>query len=87
MPGWNTKEEDTIKVAKLAQQTGFYPVLEYENGKLVNVKKVSKETPKVDEFFKLQGRFRHLFQDEKGKAELAEIQKMVDEGIVRYGLR
>lgn len=87
VPGWNIKESDSIKVARLAQQTGLYPVLEYEYGKLVASKKVPKATPKADEFLKLQGRFRHLFEGNQGKTELTEIQRLADENIEKYLLR
>jgi pyruvate ferredoxin oxidoreductase beta subunit len=88
VPGWNTKEEDTIKVCQLAQQTGLYPVLEYENGVLVNSLKVPKDTPKIQEFLKLQGRFRHLLDGEsRDLPELVELQRVCDENIKKYQLK
>lgn len=88
VPGWNTKEEDSILVPKLAQQTGLYPVLEYEHGKLTKAMKVPKKTPKVEEFLKLQGRYRHLFDGEKRDIpELIELQRLADENIKKYGLK
>lgn len=88
VPGWNTKEEDTVKVCQLAQQTGWYPVVEYVNGKLTSVKKVPKDTPRVTEFLRMQGRFRHLFDGEdRDLPELQELQKIADENIEKFGLR
>jgi len=87
VPGWNIKEDDGLNVARLAQKTGLYPVVEYENGELVKVKKVPKETPKVEEFLKIQGRFRHLFKDDSTKSELEEIQEIANKNIEKYGLK
>ncbi|MFH0780075.1 MAG: thiamine pyrophosphate-dependent enzyme [Parcubacteria group bacterium] len=86
VPGWATESKDTIKVSRLAQQTGVYPVVEYENGRLVKADKVPKPAPKVEEYLKLQGRFKHLFKSEEGKKEIALIQAKADENIKKYGL-
>jgi len=37
-----------------------------------------KEKKPVEEFMKPQGRFSHLFKDEKGKAVIAEAQRQID---------
>ncbi len=87
VPGWNIKEDESIKVARLSQQTGLYPVLEYQNGKLTSVLKVPLETPKAEEFFKPQGRFRHLFKDDQSRLVLTEYQRIADENIKRFGLK
>ena len=86
-PGWNVQTCDTIKVAKLAQETGLYPVLEYENGKLINVKKVPKPTPKVERFLEIQGRYRHLFKNNKGKGIIKELQRQANYNIKKFDLR
>ena len=88
VPGWNTKEADTIKVCQLAQLTGLYPVLEYVNGELTNKKIVPKDTPKVEEFLKLQGRFRHLLDGEaRDVPELRALQQICDDNIKKFDLR
>jgi pyruvate ferredoxin oxidoreductase beta subunit len=87
VPGWNVAEADSIKVARLAQQTGLYPVLEYEHGKLTNVVRVPKEPPRVEEFLKLQGRYRHLFGSDQGASEIAKLQALADENIAKYNLK
>jgi len=87
VPGWNTKEEDTMKVARLAQQTGLYPVLEYVNGKLTSAMKVPVPTPATEEFFKIQGRFRHLFNSDAGKQVLSEYQTLANQNIVKFGMK
>lgn len=86
VPGWGIKPNETIKVAKLAAQTGLYPVIEYENGQLTKVMKTPANRPTVEEYLKLQVRFKHLFKTESGKKQIAYIQSLADENIKKYGL-
>ncbi|MCL4458768.1 MAG: pyruvate synthase subunit PorB [Chloroflexi bacterium] len=83
--GWAHEAALTIEIAKLAVQTGLYPLFEMENGVLSAVKKIAKPKP-VEEYLKLQGRFRHLFQKEGGAEEIKTIQGIADENIQRYRL-
>lgn len=87
VPGWYTDSKDTIKVARLAQQTGIYPVVEYIDGKLVNVAKCPQPRPKVEEYLQRQGRFKHLFKDDSSAAEMKKIQMIADENIRKYNLQ
>ena len=57
-PGWGYKSELTVKLAKLAVETGAWPLLEYENGKMKQ--KEIKNTKSIEEYYKLQSRFSHL---------------------------
>ncbi|MCM8779076.1 MAG: thiamine pyrophosphate-dependent enzyme [Candidatus Omnitrophica bacterium] len=82
--GWRHEPELTYAVAKLAVETGFFPLLEFEDGKLSNVFKL-KEIKPVEEYLKLQGRFRHLLSPE-AKEELKRIQEMVNFNIEKYGI-
>lgn len=86
VPGWKIEPQETIKAAQLAAQTGLYPLLEYENGKLINTNKIKQKT-KVDEYLKMQGRFKHLFKNKQGKAQIKKIQEIADNNIKEYGLR
>ena len=85
VPGWKYEPKYSVKLAQLAVQTGLYPLFDAEYDKIISVKKISKKVP-VEEYLKLQGRFKHLFKDEAGRAEIEKIQKMADENIERYGL-
>ncbi|MFA5029148.1 MAG: thiamine pyrophosphate-dependent enzyme [Patescibacteria group bacterium] len=85
VPGWGIEPKDTINVAKLAVQSGFYPIVEYTNGELTGKIKITKKVP-VEEFLKLQKRFKHLFSSEAGKLEVAKIQKLADENIKKFDL-
>ncbi len=85
VPGWKYEPKYSVKLAQLAVQTGLYPLFEAEYDKIISVKKISRKVP-VEEYLKLQGRFKHLFKDEAGRAEIEKIQKIADENIERFGL-
>ncbi|MCM8783930.1 MAG: thiamine pyrophosphate-dependent enzyme [Candidatus Omnitrophica bacterium] len=82
--GWRHEPNLTLEVAKLAVETGLFPLVEFEFGKLINVYKLKEHKP-VEEYLKLQGRFKHLLSPE-AKAELARVQEIADGNIERYGL-
>lgn len=79
--GWRHESSQTSEVAKLAVETGLYPIFEYENGQLIP-RKIASVKP-VEEYLKVQGRFKHLLKDAKG---LKEIQAVADYNIRKYGL-
>jgi pyruvate ferredoxin oxidoreductase beta subunit len=66
--GWRTASERTIEIGRLAVETGIFPLYEVENGRY----KLSIDRPKlkpVEEYLKLQGRFRHLLNEDIGKIQ------------------
>jgi pyruvate ferredoxin oxidoreductase beta subunit len=87
VPGWKTDSSISVKLGKLAAQTGLYPLLEYENGLLTNALKVGATMPRVEEYLKIQGRFSHLFKDKNGQEQIKNIQNLADENIKKYGLK
>ena len=74
--GWRYNMEDTIKVAKLATQTNFWPLYEIENGKWKLNYKPKKRRP-IKEWMEMQGRFSHLFKPENEHI-IKEIQEEID---------
>jgi len=62
-PGWRYPESKTIEVARLAVQTGMWVLLEIENGKPRVTVKVPRRKH-VRHYLRLQGRFRHLTDEE-----------------------
>jgi pyruvate ferredoxin oxidoreductase beta subunit len=86
VPGWGIKSDEAIKIAKLAVQTGLYPILEYTNGQLTQKSKMSAAKIPVEEYLKSQARFSHLFKTEAGKQEIAAIQQLADNNIAKYSL-
>ena len=83
--GWRHDPGLTYDIARLAVETGLFPVIEYVDGELANVRTISKPEP-VEEYLKLQGRFRHLFSAPGGEAEIAKIQAIADANIRKFGL-
>jgi len=79
--GWRHEGNMTKNVAQLAVETGLYPLIEYENGKLTNVFKI-KPKP-VEEYLKTQGRFSHLLSSPE---QIKLIQEIADRNIEKYGL-
>ncbi|HEW94139.1 MAG TPA: pyruvate ferredoxin oxidoreductase [Thermoprotei archaeon] len=63
--GWRFDTSHSIKIARLAVQTRFFPLYEIERGKLRITVDIKKPKP-LEEYLKLQGRFRHLL-DPKNK--------------------
>lgn len=86
IPGWKIEPSQTIRLARLAAQTGIYPVVEYVNGQLKEVIKTPAQRPKVEEYLKPQGRFKHLFRDDLGKEQIKHIQRIADENVKKYNL-
>jgi len=80
--GWGFSSDKTLEIAKLAVQTGLYPLVEYENGKLINVYKIKDKKP-VEEYLAPQRRFKHILKDKK---LIEEIQKIADFNIEFYNL-
>lgn len=75
--GWRCDTSDSIKMARLAVQTRYFPLYEIERGKYKLSLKAPKPLP-VEELLKAQGRFSHLFKPER-KGELEKIQQWTDE--------
>ena len=71
VPGWKHEPALAVKLAKLAVDTGIWKLYEVENGK----ETINTQPPfvPVEEYFKLQGRFRHLTKD-----DTKEIQDIVN---------
>ncbi|HNS04436.1 MAG TPA: 3-methyl-2-oxobutanoate dehydrogenase subunit beta [Candidatus Saccharicenans sp.] len=62
--GWKSRPDDTVKLARLAVQTGYFPLYEIENGEKWTLNLKIKERKPITDYLKMQGRFRHLKQDE-----------------------
>ncbi len=78
--GWRCPSRQTIKVGRLAVETGIFPMYEIENGQY----KLNIDLPHlrpVEDYLKMQGRYRHLTRE-----HTAEIQfRVVEEyNKVRY---
>ncbi|MFP4167828.1 MAG: pyruvate synthase subunit PorB [Desulfonatronovibrionaceae bacterium] len=61
--GWRSKPNESITLAKLAVQTGVFPLYEVVDGEF-NITKKIKELKPVKEYFQKQRRFRHLTDED-----------------------
>jgi pyruvate ferredoxin oxidoreductase beta subunit len=71
--GWRLAPELTIRAGRLAIQTGIFPLYEIEKGEYTLNFDFPQLRP-VEDYFKIQGRFRHL-----NKETIAQIQQRVTE--------
>ena len=76
--GWKHPTESGIDIAKFAFRTNIYPLYEIEDGVFRLSRKPAQKTP-VEEYFKTQGRFRHLSPE-----DIADVQKHVDANWERF---
>jgi pyruvate ferredoxin oxidoreductase beta subunit len=83
--GWGSASKDTVLVARLAKESGIFPVFEAENGEVTSVSKIRRQVP-VEDYLKLQRRFAHLFGDHPREDIVALIQARADHTIKRFGL-
>ena len=71
--GWRTPTHTAVSMGRLAVEAGVFPLYEIENGHY----RISPDMPKklrpITDYFKPQGRFRHLTSD-----EIAMIQQRVN---------
>lgn len=84
--GWGSASNATIHVARLAVESGMFPLFEAEHGEVTHVSKIRRRVM-VEEYLKLQKRFAHLFRKSGNDVEnIAAIQRMADHNIKRFGL-
>ena len=83
--GWGSASHDTIKLARLAQESGLFPVFEAVFGEVTQASKIRRRVP-VEEYLRPQRRFAHLFGKEPDVATIARLQEMADRNIRRYEL-
>jgi pyruvate ferredoxin oxidoreductase beta subunit len=86
--GWGSAPSDTVRVARLATQTGLFPVFEAEHGEVVRSSPIRRPAP-VEDYLRLQTRYAHLFDGQGNPARpdvIAHLQAMADRNIAKYGL-
>jgi pyruvate ferredoxin oxidoreductase beta subunit len=83
--GWGSEASDTINIARLAKETGIFPVFEAERGEVTSVSKIRRHVP-VEEYLRTQRRFAHLFGEPPRTDVIARIQANADRNIRRFGL-
>jgi pyruvate ferredoxin oxidoreductase beta subunit len=83
--GWNFPSHLTLEIGRMGVNCGLVPIFEMDNGAVTGVRKIRRKIP-VAEYLKAQARFKHLFTNDRGRAELAIIQSLADQNIEKYGL-
>ena len=83
--GWGSAPADTIKVARLAVESGLFPLFEAEHGEIVASTKIRRRVP-VERYLELQKRFAHLFAQPRDSERIALIQALADQNVKRFGL-
>jgi pyruvate ferredoxin oxidoreductase beta subunit len=78
-PGWRYPEEMTVEIARLATETGYFPLYEWDHGRIrlnppSNTHLDKSRRKPIIEYLKRQGRFSHLTED-----DIKEIEKEIDE--------
>ncbi len=77
-PGWGIDPCRSVRLAKLAVETGVWPLKESVYG-TVSHTVVPRHFKPVEDYLKEQGRFAHLFKPERQEETLRKIQERVDE--------
>jgi pyruvate ferredoxin oxidoreductase beta subunit len=83
--GWGSAPGDTIKVARLATESGLFPVFEAEAGTVTGVSPIRHRVP-VTDYLRTQARYAHLFHPAERTKVIARIQAAADRNIARFGL-
>lgn len=83
--GWGSETKDTIRLARLAVESGLFPLFEAEFGEVTGRVHIRHQVP-VTEYLKLQKRFAHLFHPKPDEERLGLLQAIADRNIRRFGL-
>src|SRR6186713_2029830 len=83
--GWGSAASETVRIARLAKETGLFPVFEAEQGEVVARSPIRRRIP-VEEYLRTQRRFAHLFGDPPRADVIAQLQARAERNIRRFGL-
>ncbi|RKX49984.1 MAG: pyruvate ferredoxin oxidoreductase [Thermotogae bacterium] len=74
---WRISDDKAVEISKLAVETKYWPLYEYERG-VYRVTRKPRSFKPIEEFLKAQGRFRALLARPDAKDIVDELQKYVD---------
>jgi pyruvate ferredoxin oxidoreductase beta subunit len=83
--GWGAQPRDTVRVARLAVETGLFPLFEAEFGQITERTCIRHLKP-VEDYLRLQKRFAHLFQPGADPQWITSIQEIANRNIQEFGL-
>jgi len=75
--GWRVKPAQAMEVASVAIETLYWPLFEWERPGKYTINKKPKGPRPVEDWLKMQGRFRHLFEP-KNRRIIEELQAETD---------
>ncbi len=76
-PGWGVEPARSVEVAKLAVDSGVWPLKEWQGGEVVHTVVPHRFAP-VEEYLRAQERYRHLFEPVRDETRLRQLQAEVD---------
>jgi len=79
-PGWRISPGDSIEVVRLAVETGIFPLKETDDDGEVRLTYYPETLIPVSEYFRSQGRFRQMSEE-----QIAQIQRFVEESMRQLG--
>ncbi|GAB4215552.1 MAG: pyruvate synthase subunit PorB [Rhodoferax sp.] len=83
--GWGAASHDTIRLSRLAVESGYFPVFEAEHGEITDALKIRRQVPVAD-YLRPQKRYAHLFHPEPDAVTLGRLQARANANIRRFGL-
>jgi pyruvate ferredoxin oxidoreductase beta subunit len=83
--GWVAAPSETVLLARLAKESGLFPVFTARHGEVSEVLPIRHRVP-VEDYLQRQGRYRHLFSPHRRDDVIEHIQAIADANIARYGL-
>ncbi len=83
--GWGHASCDTVRVARLATQSGLFPVFEAEYGSVTATTKI-RHRATVEQYLRPQARYAHLFGDPPRTDILAALAAQAERTIAEYDL-
>jgi pyruvate ferredoxin oxidoreductase beta subunit len=83
--GWGSLPADSVRLARLVQRSGLFPVFEARDGTVTAAMPIRARVP-VEEYLRPQRRFAHLFGADGRPDLIARLQELADRNIARYGI-
>src|SRR5262249_19326520 len=83
--GWGSAPEDTIRIARLAVESGLFPLFEAHHGNVTSRTPIRRRVP-VTDYLKTHKRLAHLFGKTGDDRRVAQIQAMADANIAEFAL-
>jgi pyruvate ferredoxin oxidoreductase beta subunit len=84
--GWGSPAALTVRLARLAVESGLFPVFEAVRGEVTAVSRLRRAPVPVEEYLRPQRRYAHLFTPARRTDVIEAVQAIADRNIRRFGL-